>query len=253
MLVIAHLSDTHFGGHPDAESRARRVLDHLGAMEPAVDVVLVTGDIADHGAVEEYDVAQKVLGGWSGPAPMLVCPGNHDVRETYGAWRDLPGDQPANAAHRVGGHRFLMLDSLVPAPVGERIDHGLLEPHSLAWLDRQLTARPPGERAVVCLHHPPVPVHIDLMDPIRLRNADELAAVLGRHQGVVAVLVGHAHTACAATFAGLPLLVAGGVVTTVTLDAEDLPPITADLGPTFAIHVVDEGGGIVTHWRTLSP
>lgn len=250
MVVIAHLSDTHFGGRPSAEDRARRVLDHVAVMEPPVDVVLVTGDIADHGLVEEYEVAEKVLGSWPGPAPMLVCPGNHDVREPYAAWRGLAADRPCNTAHRVAGHLFLMLDSLVSAPPGERIDHGELSPETLAWLDGQLTSRAPGEPAFVCLHHPTVPIHLGLMDPIRLREADRLAEVLGRHDDVLAVLTGHAHTACATTFAGLPMLIPGGVATTVTMDAEDLPPITDDLGPGFAVHVVDEGR-IVTHWRTL--
>lgn len=197
MVVIAHLSDTHFGGRPSAEDRARRVLDHVAVMEPPVDVVLVTGDIADHGLVEEYEVAEKVLGSWPGPAPMLVCPGNHDVREPYAAWRGLAADRPCNTAHRVAGHLFLMLDSLVSAPPGERIDHGELSPETLAWLDGQLTSRAPGEPAFVCLHHPTVPIHLGLMDPIRLREADRLAEVLGRHDDVLAVLTGHAHTACA--------------------------------------------------------
>ena len=38
------------------------------------------------------------------------------------------------------------------------------------------------------------------MDPIRLANAEELAAVLDRHDDVIAVLAGHAHSACATTY-----------------------------------------------------
>ena len=53
VLVIAHLSDTHFGGRWDPAGRARRVLAHLATLDPPVDVVLVTGDIADHGTAEE--------------------------------------------------------------------------------------------------------------------------------------------------------------------------------------------------------
>jgi hypothetical protein len=37
----------------------------------------------------------------------------------------------------------------------------------------------------------------------------------------------------------------------VTLDAEDLPVITDGLGPSFAVHFVDDDGGVVSHWRTL--
>ena len=60
------------------------------------------------------------------------------------------------------------------------------------------------------------------MDPIRLLDGDALAAVIDRHPHVVATLVGHAHTMAATTFAGRPLLIGGGVVSTVTADAEAL-------------------------------
>lgn len=255
MLVIAHLSDTHLGGPWDPVGRTRRVLDHIAAMDPSPDVVLLTGDIADHGSAEEYALAARLLEEWPGPAPVLTCPGNHDVREGYAALRGLPGDAPVNEAHRVAGTLFLMLDSLIPAPPGQRIDPGELGAGTLAWLEAQLAGRAPGEPTVVCLHHPPVTVGLGLMDPIRLVDGDRLAEVLDRYSGVVAVMVGHAHSACATSYPGLsrpvPVLVPGGVATTVTLDAEPLPDLTAALPPTFAVHLVDDSGRVVTHWRSL--
>ena len=93
------------------------------------------------------------------------------------------------------------------------------------------------------------------MDRIRLANAEELAAVLDRHDDVVAVLAGHAHSACATTYSlmarPVPVLIPGGVASTVTADGEPLADITADLPPTFAVHVLDDAGGLVTHWRSL--
>ena len=256
VLVIAHLSDTHVGGAWDPVGRTRRVLAHLATLDPPVDVVLVTGDIADHGTDAEYADAAEVLGEWPGPAPLLLCIGNHDVRAGYAALRGVPADRPVNEAHRVGGALFLMLDSMVPAPPGERIDHGLLAEETLVWLDRELAARESGEPAFVCLHHPPVTIHLGLMDPIRLTNAEQLAEVLDRHDGVAAVLVGHAHTACATTYHQMrrpvPVLVPGGVASTVTLDAERFAAITPELDPTFAVHFVDDQGRVVTHWRSLT-
>ncbi len=255
MLVIAHLSDTHFGGKWQPAERCRRVLDHLATMDPPVDVVLVTGDITDHGTAEEYAEAAEVLGGWAGPAPLWMLPGNHDRREEYAAYRGADPAHPVNEAHRLGNTLFVMLDSMVPAPEGERIDHGLLADETLAFLDQQLSAREPGERAFVCLHHPPVTIHLGLMDPIRLRNADALAEVLDRHQDVLAVLVGHAHSACVTPYdvmrRPLPVLIPGGVASTVTMDAEPYPKITPELPPTYAIHFVEDSGRIVTHWRSL--
>jgi len=53
MLVIAHVSDTHFGNDvQDPAARAAAVMDHLLAMDPRPDVLLVSGDVADHGLPE---------------------------------------------------------------------------------------------------------------------------------------------------------------------------------------------------------
>lgn len=255
MPVIAHLSDLHVGGPWSPADRARRVLAHLVGYDPPVDVVVLTGDLAEHGSEQEYAEVAALLAQWPGPGPVLTCPGNHDVRTGYAALRGLPGTGPVNEAHRVAGALFLMLDSMVPAPPGQRIDHGHLAPETLAWLDAELSAPERGEPALVCLHHPPVEIHLGLMDRIRLANAEELAAVLDRHDDVVAVLAGHAHSACATTYSlmarPVPVLIPGGVASTVTADGEPLADITADLPPTFAVHVLDDAGGLVTHWRSL--
>jgi 3',5'-cyclic AMP phosphodiesterase CpdA len=247
-LVIAHLSDTHFGnGSGEAADRTRRVIDAVLRMDPRPDVLVHTGDVADHGLPEEYAEAVQVLSAWEGP--LAIAPGNHDVRAAYVAafLDDAPG--LANRAHTVRGVRLLMLDSVVDPVDGVRQDHGVLAPESLAWLDAELAAD--ASPTLVCLHHPPVQIGIDLMDPIMLTEPDDLAGVLGRHDHVVATLVGHAHTMGASSFAGRPLLLGGGVVSTVTLDQEDHPVVWYDAAPSFAIHLMHDDGRLTTHWRVV--
>ncbi|MGI8523026.1 MAG: hypothetical protein ACR2K3_06915, partial [Nocardioides sp.] len=152
-------------------------------------------------------------------------------------------------AVQAGGSRFLMLDSLICARDGVRVDEGLLTDESLTWLDAELGAHPAP--TYVCLHHPPVTIGLGLMDPIRLTNGEALAEVVGWHEHVRATLVGHAHTMAATTFAGRPLLIGGGVVSTVTADAEALPTLWYDAPTTFALHLVGDDGRITTHWRAL--
>lgn len=50
-----------------------------------MDALLVTGDIADHGAEAEYEEAARILGLHEGdpPSPVLPRPGNHDSRAPY--------------------------------------------------------------------------------------------------------------------------------------------------------------------------
>ena len=248
MLTVAHVSDLHIGGRPESVARAAQVIAHVCSMSPAPDVLLVTGDIADHGSPEEYATARDLLSAWDGP--LLVGTGNHDVRGPFarvlmGGDREGPLDQELD----VGAYRFLMLDSLVPAVDGQRIDHGELAESTLAWLDERLDASP--RPTFVCFHHPPTTVGIGQADAIQLWNGPALEAVLTRHPHVVAVLVGHNHTMCVTTFAGRPALVGGGVVSSITLDQEPQDHIWMDAPPTLAVHLFGDDGRLTSFWRAL--
>jgi 3',5'-cyclic AMP phosphodiesterase CpdA len=244
MLVIAHVTDTHFGNEaPDTAARNAAVMDHLLGMSPRPDVLVVSGDVADHGLPQEYAEARAWLDRWDGP--LAVCPGNHDVRDTFVAGLGIGTRTVVDVAEV----RLVMLDSLVDADETGRVDPGRLGEDQLGWLEARLAedARP----TYVCLHHPPVTIGLELMDPIRLRDGDALGAVVARHPHVVATLVGHAHTMGTTTFAGRPLLIGGGVVSTVTADAELPPTLWYGAPPSFALHLVDDDGRVTTHWRAL--
>ncbi len=254
MLTIAHVSDLHIGGRPESDERAARVLAHVCAMRPAPDVLVVTGDVADHGwaggaqAADEYARARDLLAAWRGP--LLVGTGNHDGRGPF-AEVLLGGQAPARLDRglKVAGHHVLMLDSLVSAVDGQRIDHGELAPETLSWLeDRLAESHTP---TFVCFHHPPVTVGIAEADTMQLRNGSALEPVLSRHDHVVAVLVGHNHTMCATTFAGRPVLVGGGVVSSITLDQEPLDHVWMDAPPTLAVHLLRDDGRLTSFWRAL--
>jgi Icc protein len=242
MVLLAHLSDTHFDNGPRASERAARVMAYLETLDDSVDAVLVTGDIADHGLPAEYTEALSVL---ASRHRVLLCPGNHDVR---GPYREVllgtDGEGPVNALHEVAGVIVAMCDSSVP---GE--DYGHLDDETLAWLDESLTSTK-NQPALVAFHHPPVVVHNTMIDGIRLRDPQPLAELLDRHPQVAAVLVGHAHTAAASTFAGRPLLVAPGVVSTLLLPWEGRGDIDLELPPAVAFHVLDEGR-LTTHYRVV--
>jgi 3',5'-cyclic-AMP phosphodiesterase len=239
-FVVAHLSDCHIGATAEAPARLRRALDHLAACTPRPDVLLLSGDLADHGLDGEYEVVAEVLS--TVTIPLLVCPGNHDVRTRF-----VHHLGPAESVIDVAEHRLIAVNSLVDAAEGRRIDHGALTDDSLHLLHDALTA---GRPSFVALHHPPVDLHVDLMDPIKLTASERLAEVLARHSNVIAVLVGHAHTMAATTFAGVPVLVGGGLVSTVPTDAEDLPTIDYSQPPTIALHLVEDDH-LVTHWRVV--
>jgi Icc protein len=246
--LIAHVSDTHFGGPPDARARAERILAHLDAMDPRPDALLVSGDIADHGTAEEYAEARRVLDSWTGPRALVT--GNHDVRSEFvRGLLDREADGPVLFALEAARFRLLVLDSLVDAVDGQRQDHGVVGKDQLEWLERRLVED--GRPTFVTLHHPPLDIGLELMAPILLRDPEPLASVIAKHPHVVATLVGHAHTACATTFAGRPLLIGGGSASTVTMDAEELPRIWEAAPPSFALHVLHDDGRLTSHWRAV--
>jgi Icc protein len=248
-VTLAHFSDIHLGQDHDGDGgaralrRARQVVDYLNAMAGHVDAVLVTGDLADHGTPDEYRQVRELLGTLR--FPVLTCPGNHDDRVGYQTV--LLGEpdehgEPVNHVHQVAGLTIAMCDSSIP-----RRNEGLLDETTLTWLDKVLTDT--EEPALVCFHHPPVRLHHPFIDTIRLQNEERLAEVL--NDKVVAVLCGHAHTAATTTFAGRPLLVAPGVVSTSILPFESNEIVDFGLPPAIAFHVVDADHGLVTHFRSL--
>ncbi|MER5553536.1 metallophosphoesterase [Streptomyces sp. NPDC002793] len=250
MTVLAHLSDLHLDGTEETAGRTRRAVSHLTGLPGTVDAVLVTGDIADRGSAEEYRQAGHLLAPLYERHHVLLCPGNHDSRAEY---REVllggSGTAPVNEARTVGadGVRVLMCDSSVPGR-----PEGLLEPETLEWLDDALAAAP-DRPAFVAFHHPPVPLGLPYIDRIGLREPDALAKVLRRHTQVAAVLCGHAHTAAATTFAGLPLLCAPGIASTALMPWEQGPDSswkTYDAPPSLTFHLYEEGR-LTSHVRVV--
>ncbi|MFD3332076.1 metallophosphoesterase [Streptomyces sp. NPDC058700] len=253
MIVIAHVSDIHIDGEPRGTDRTRAVLRYLEELPYDLAAVIVTGDVADHGTPDEYAQARRLL---NSRHPLLVCPGNHDDRAAFrkalldehaGA---RPG-APVNQVLRGEGFAVALCDSSVP---GEH--QGLLEDETLEWLDGVLTDTPHDVPVLVAFHHPPVPLHTPYVDEIRQFGEERLAVLAGRHPHLTAFLAGHAHTAAATTFAGRPLLVAPGVVSTLRLPWEnpgpDSPHVHLDLPPALAFHVLGHDGRLTTHYRTIT-
>ncbi|MFI6826796.1 metallophosphoesterase [Kribbella sp. NPDC050241] len=248
MIVIAHLSDPHLDGSDGPRSRLRRITSYLKAFAQPVDVILVTGDLADHGLDSEYaEVAAEL----STDIPVLMLPGNHDVsaplRAGLASYVDSPGDgHPVHQVREVAGARFVLVDSTVP---GE--DHGLLSNDSLSWLDGVLRESFDGP-VFVAMHHPPLELHHPVMDQWMLHDREGLETVL-TGKTITAILTGHVHNPIVTTFAGHPVLGAPGIRSTVPLPFE---PPTSGSGvvdptayPGLALHVHTPGEPLQTVYR----
>ncbi|MGW1818669.1 metallophosphoesterase [Streptomyces sp. NPDC002125] len=247
MTLLAQISDLHLDGSERATLRAVRVMDYLRALPHPVDAVLVTGDIADHGAEAEYEEAARIL---AAPFPVLTCPGNHDARPAYrkALLGEVPEEGPVNRLHHVSGTAILMCDSTIPGR-----DEGRLDTETLAWIDSTLTALPQDTPALIAFHQPPVALHHPLPDSAMLQEPRGLADLLDAHPQVAAVLTGHAHTAAASVFAARPLIVGPAITWTLRMPWEGDRAADRDQPPGLAFHVLDDERRLTTHYRVVLP
>ncbi|MEV0975613.1 metallophosphoesterase [Streptomyces sp. NPDC049915] len=250
MLVLAHISDLHLDGTARATRRAEQVRDRLWELPGRVDALLVTGDIADHGAEAEYEEAARVLGlhDGSAPVPVLTCPGNHDRRAAYRkALLGQPASgEPVNSVRVFAGGAVLMCDSSIPGR-----DDGALEAATYDWIETTLDELGGRLPILLAFHHPPVALHHPLPDSYRLGRPQALAALMERRPEIAGLVTGHAHSAAATTFAGRPLVVGPGVTWTLRLPWEGEQVADRDAPVGLAFHVLDDAGRLTSHFRVV--
>jgi len=253
-VLIAQISDLHIKrpgtlayGKVDTAAALTCCVDALNRLKPRPELVVISGDLADTPAAEEYEHLKRLL------APLeigyVAVPGNHDGRALMRA--ALPGGAYAkqsgalNALHRVGPLDLVLLDSSVPGK-----PHGEIDGETLAWLDATL-ASSSSRPALVFLHHPPFVTGIRHMDVQNLRNATALGDILRRHPRARLVAAGHVHRATLTQFAGIPATICPAPNHAVALDLdESLPPSFKVEPPAFHLHewfAGDGFGDLVTH------
>jgi Icc protein len=252
--LVAQISDLHIKrpedlayGRVDTAAALSRCVDALNRFTPRLDLVVISGDLADTPVKEEYDHLKTLLAPLE--IPFVAIPGNHDERSLMrAALPDQPYAQPngaLNLAIVAGALDIVLLDSSIPGA-----SHGLLDAGTLDWLDVTLGAsatRP----ALLFLHHPPFVTGIGHMDVQNLRNATDLATVLRRHKRARLLAAGHVHRATLTMFASIPATICPAPNHAVALDLDARrPPSFKIEPPAFHLHVWFPGkdcGNVVTH------
>lgn len=251
-FILAQISDPHLGEPPIAgvkpKKSLREVVAAIHSLPNPVDAILVSGDLAEHAAPEEYALAAELIGALG--VPFHVLPGNKDDRATMREAFDLPGeaDAPIDYAADLGALRLVVVDSTIP---GE--DRGDFTPAQLAWLDATL-ASAPEQPTIVAMHQPPLVTGMVDWDGVIMRPADReaLAAVIGRHTQVRAIVGGHLHRIAASSLAGRPVVVAPSTFVQARPDFEREKIKLRDHFRGFLLHVLREGE-LSTQVEILNP
>jgi 3',5'-cyclic-AMP phosphodiesterase len=254
-VFIAQISDLHIKppgelayGKVDTAAALSRCVNELNRFQPRPHLVVISGDLVDTPSQAAYDHLIELLAPLE--IPYAAIPGNHDDRTMLGGPRFDHGFKPwievSNRTVSVADLDVVLIDSAVPGK-----NYGLLDAQTLAWLDSTLgsSAKRPG---LLFLHHPPWVTGIAHMDAQNLRNGDDLAVVLRKHERVQLVAAGHIHRAMATTFAGVLATVCPALNHAVALDLDaGMPPSFKIEPPAFHLHAWFPGnrfGKLVTHW-----
>ncbi|GAB37969.1 putative 3',5'-cyclic-nucleotide phosphodiesterase [Gordonia sputi NBRC 100414] len=244
VFVVAHISDLHFNGTRFNRGRIESTLSYINARAKGINVLLITGDIADEGSPSEYREASLVI---DSPLPILITEGNHDERTAFNAGiLRAESSAPINSSALVDGVLFIVADSSIPGR-----NDGYIDDDTLSWMSAEITAHGPDTPVFVAFHHPPVTLEMPFMDSIRQTGEQRLAALVDTHPNIVAFLCGHAHTPAVTRFADRPLCVAPGVSSTLNLPFEGHDIVNRGQPPGIAFHILDDAGRLITHFRSV--
>ena len=101
---------------------------------------------------------------------------------------------------RLGAWRMIFLSTFGEGEVGGALGEGELS-RMAATLGNY-----PREHALICMHHPPLPMGSAWLDTPGLRRADAFLRIVRRHANVRAVLWGHVHQASDRILGGVRFL-----------------------------------------------
>lgn len=253
-MLIAHLSDPHlcppgqlYQSILDTTPRFAEALARAASFAP--DLLLLSGDLTEHGDAESYALARRLLE--TVRCPILAIPGNHDDRAGFRAGLSglptlvtLPTTGPLHAVAD-GPVRVIGLDVTV------RGDHpGQVTPDHADWLDRTLSSAP-DTPALLVTHQPPYPTGIGFIDDYRCFGEGLLAATLSNHPQVIRLLAGHVHRFTLSEFAGRPALTAPSTATSIALRlAPGAKPASLTEPPAMLLHLWS-GDQLTTHLQPI--
>jgi predicted phosphodiesterase len=192
------LSDTHIAASALQESHGVNMTNNLAAIVreilawPVVPAaVIINGDLPFRlGLPDDYAAFGKLIDPIRALAPVHLTLGNHDQRENF--WKAFPLDatkvdavpQKQAAVFASARANWFLLDSLhITDTTG-----GRLGVEQLAWLKREIEARPDQPAIVVCHHH------LDRLGRVGgLKDTPALAELLVSHRQVKTFVYGHTH------------------------------------------------------------
>ncbi|PCJ50253.1 MAG: 3',5'-cyclic-AMP phosphodiesterase [Gammaproteobacteria bacterium] len=160
------------------------VLDDIIEKQLNPDLILATGDISQDQSPESYEYFSDVMDKLE--TPVCWIPGNHD--DVHQMAKSLTGDYFSSAKKiNMGKWQIILLDSALPGQVYGRLGREQRNFLSKAIKSQQVTYLFP------VLHHHPVDIECQWLDPLGLEDGDELFEILEGCSSIRGLLWGHIH------------------------------------------------------------
>lgn len=162
------------------------MLRHFEASGWPAHLVAMTGDVIQDDSREAYDRFCELLAPLG--LPVYCVPGNHDQRPLM---RESLDREPFHYCDHVERGNWLIagIDSCREGTPAGQVDERELE--RIGRVLRETSA----EHAMVCLHHPPLPVGSRWLDEVGLRNGRQFLEAIAVSGKVRVALFGHVHQA----------------------------------------------------------
>ena len=219
---------------------------HINTLDPSPDAVIATGDLTEHGRVEEYELLREILRDLI--PPVFVIPGNHDRRQALmtafagESYMPPPDASFVNYAIDRFPLRLIALDTTVPEH-----HHGLMCEQRLRWLDDTLGARPDSP-TLIFMHHPPFRTGVQWMDASGLHGGRTMEEVVRRHRQVVRVACGHIHRPIHVAWGGTIASSSPSTCHQVSLNLTGRNGFEITMEPrAVQLHVWDDSYGLISH------
>lgn len=240
--VVVQITDTHLFADKREQLKGvvtyesfNKVLSHSIRSYPRADAYLFTGDLSQDGSAQSYLDFKTSIGRIT--APCYVIPGNHD--DVTNMKQHLLADSIRFEPYTdLGQWRIIFINTQTPGQVyGSIIDEEL---------ERFRKSVKPGlGNHLVCLHHPPVIMGSEWLDPIGLRNGEAFFEVVDRIEGNRILLWGHAHQEYHEQRGEMALL--GSPSTCVQFKPGGSELVLDDLSPGYRVLQLYDDGQFETH------
>ncbi len=255
-LLIAHTSDFHIFANkpetslvrPDAADAARKVVDDMVTFSPHIDAVMITGDLADGGSTEDYELVKDILSPIK--VPIFAVPGNHDAR--IGFQKAFKNQLPFLSGPKLdyvticGNVRIIALDTLIEGQI-----YGGLDDEQISWL-AALLAETTDLLTVILMHHPAFPSAITKLDQMALQDGySKFEKLISSFTRPLRILSGHIHRPYQTLWNGVWCAVSGGpsFQHALTMDRDAPEPLEAKEPFSYFIHKIEETATMTVHTR----